>query len=197
VKSLHRLLAGVVLSAGVVTCGVDQDERERVPLYVTCLVSWSGSALTDSRAFNIRACHFGRCTRDISVQAALDDGGLAVEERDAGCVPTTPGGPPAHCEFRPFVPGPGCGVGEIGDDFSVLACARGGSEGTDFSITLTPSTDSFPDDDDQFGLTIRTTAGSTLVEARGNVGSSGLPIESDSPCRGAAFDLDGNRIVGF
>lgn len=194
-KFMNQTLAGVLLSTAFVACEKQQDDQGQPLIYRGCVVNWSGTLTTDSAAFNVRACSNGRCTSNINipVQVARNDGGSVVEYPDAGCVPTTLGGPPSRCESLPFMPGPGCSIGEIGNDFSVLACARSGSNGTYFSVTLTPATESLAGDGDQVGLTIETTAGNTLIEANANVLRN--DTESSTRCLGS-FDLDGNSRIG-
>lgn len=190
---MHRLLAGVLLSTAFVACKPQQDDQAQPSIYRGCVVNWSGTLTTDATVFNVRACSNGTCTSSIPVQVSRSDGGSVLEYPDAGCVPTTPGGPPSRCESLPFMPGPGCSVGEIGNDFSVLACARSGSSGTYFSITLTPATENLAGNGDQVGLTIETTAGNALVEANANVLRN--DTESSTRCLGS-FDLDGNSRIG-
>jgi hypothetical protein len=193
VKLMASFPVALLLSTAFVAC---EDEWEGGPpfVYRSCVVEWRGTLATGSSAFNVQACWNGRCTSNITVQVPEGDAGVAAEYADAGCVPTTPGGLPSHCNSVPFTPGPGCELAQVGNDFSVLACARGGSDGTDFDILLTPTISSLPDDGDQFSLTIQTPAGTPLVEATGNVPRNGLAPEGTASCQGALFDLSGARI---
>lgn len=188
---LKRVFA-VLLSTALLGCEqLPEEYGERYPL---CIVEWRGALATDSSAFNIQACWNGRCTSNISVQVPGIDAGPAREYSDAGCVPTTRGGLPSGCPFMPVEPGPGCGIGQIGNDFSVQACAQSSSDGTYFSVTLNPANTSLPDGGDRFGLTIETADGSSLVEAIGS--TSNEVTEGGASCRGALFDLGGARIAG-
>jgi hypothetical protein len=189
----NRLFVAMLLSTSLGAC--ERDVQEQTSEHYGCLVEWRGTLTTDSNAFNVQACWNGRCTGNIPVQALRNDAGLAVASVDAGCVPPTPGGPPSHCEFVPITPEPGCGVGEIGTDFSVSACAQSGRDGTTFGIVLTATREGYPDAGDSLGLTIETTTGNALVEATADVGND-VATASSRSCRGGLFDLDGTRIAG-
>jgi hypothetical protein len=106
-------------------------------------------------------------------------------------MPTTPGGLPSGCAVLPVAPPPGCATGQIDSLFSVLACAQPVSDGTDFSITLTPEARGLAGDGDELELTIQTPAGNTLVETRANVQRT--DTDGYTRCQGR-FDLDGTPI---
>jgi hypothetical protein len=184
------LMVGVLLGAALPGCA-DEDQRSQQPLRL-CVVYWSGTLATGSSTFDVQACYNGRCTSNISVQVAPLDAGVAVEHADAGCVPTTPGGPPSRCDSVPLTPGPGCGTGQIGDEFSVQACSQASGDGTAFSVLLTPANDSLPDGGDQLGLTIQTADGDELVRASARIPRDDV---TSSGCQGAGLDLEGTPIV--
>jgi hypothetical protein len=193
VRWAHRLWAGVLLSTAFVACE-KPDEPSQLPLLRLCVVNWSGTLATDASAFNVRACWNYRCSDSIPVRLARSDAGSSPQYADASCVPTTPGGLPARCNSRPITPPPGCSVGEIDRNMSLLACARAGSDGADVSIHLTPATEGFPVAGDQFELTIETTGGDALVDARARMPLDDSDTEERASCRGARFDLKGDPI---
>jgi len=190
--TLLKRISAVLLSTALLGC--EQRPDEQGGPRPNCVVEWRGTLATDARAFNIQACWNGRCTSDISVQVQGLDGGSAREYSDAGCVPTTPGGLPSRCPVVPLEPGPGCGIGQIGNDFAVRACTQSSSEGMHFNVALDPANVSVPDGGDRFGLTIETADGNSLVEANGT--TSDELTEGGASCRGAMFDLGGTRIGG-
>jgi hypothetical protein len=191
VRIMNRLFPCVLLSTALLAC--EKDDQAGPPIYRHCPVEWRGALATDSNALNVQVCWNGRCSSSIPVQAVRSDAGVAGSS-DAGCVPTTRGGLPSHCDVVPSTPEPGCGLGEIGRDFSVLACAESGRDGITVDIVLTAASDSFPNDGDRFELVIVTTTGSALVDSAVNLGSDDLATNSSS-CRGGLFELDGTPIA--
>lgn len=185
----NRLLASVLLSTAALAC--DEADGNWPESLILCSVSWSGTLATSSSAFDVRACWNGRCTSDIPLQLAQEDGGSVEESPDTRCVPTTRGGPPSNCDPVPFTPAPGCGIGEIADLYSVHACVSA-SAGADFNITLTARRVGYPVGGDQLGLTIRTAAGDALTEANARVPRDDLVASSSGRCRDANLALDGS-----
>jgi hypothetical protein len=184
-----RLSAGALLTAALVAC--KQEEPGQTPVLRICTVEWRGTLMTDSNEFNVRACWNGQCTSTMAVQAAQNDAGVPMPFRDAGCFPTTPGGPPSGCELVPITPPPGCTPGELGREFSVLSCARAEGDGITFGISLEATSEGFPHDGDGVALTIGTTAGNTLIDATATLSSNGLATDDGPSCTGGRFGLDG------
>lgn len=160
-----------------------------------CVINWSGMLPTDGSVFTLQACWNGRCTGGITLQSATGDAGAAPINVDAGCTPapTTPGGLPSGCraartQGTPITPSGGCAADEIGDQFSVHACARASSKGhATFDVRLTPFRPSYPSLGGEAALRIQTT-GVALLSSEGTVPSAeGTP----APCQGAHFALDG------
>jgi hypothetical protein len=188
---MNRLLAGVLLSTALLACEKDDEGQES--LFRQCSVEWRGASSTTASAFNVQACWKDRCTSSLVVQAARSDGGSSAQRTDAGCVPTTPGGMPSHCDVVPITPGPGCAVGDIGSDFSVSACAQSSNAGTNFDIVLTATREGYPDNGDRFDLSIETRDGESLVDASATIAGDGAAADSKS-CGGALLGLDGSPI---
>jgi hypothetical protein len=197
VKSVRRLLASVLLSTLFVAC--DKQHPEEAPASepsdeLQCIVNWSGTLPTAAREFRVQACRNEACSIALAIQAAESNSGT-VNDADAGCTTTAPGGLPSSCS-PPFPTNspPGCTVGSIGSDLSVQACAQIVSQTeTAFSIILTPSP-TVLQDGDEFVLKIETPSGEKLVETHVDVAHYDLVSEGDQSCRGASLSLDGARI---
>jgi hypothetical protein len=184
---MRRILASVLLTAGISAC--DQQQQQVEPReeteYHGCVINWSGRLATPASAFNVQVCWNDSCTGDVPVQSSPSNGSSATYA-DAGCAPTSGGGEPSSCEFTP---GPGCGVGDAGE-VTVQACAASRGDDTEFSIVLSPTAQSVGG---QIRLNIATSAGNSLVQASANVTNDDL--YSGELCRGASFDLEGRRLV--
>lgn len=192
---MSRLLLAALISMTLLPgCEDDGDPTSTSdPTY--CLINWSGALATDASVFTLQACWNGRCTSDITLQAATSDAGAAPIHVDAGCTPapTTPGGLPSGCGARrtqgtPITPSAGCADDKLGDEFSLHACARASSNGqTAFDVSLTPSRPSYPSSGGEAALRIQTT-GVLLLSSEGKVPSA---ERTPAPCQGASFALDG------
>ena len=192
---MSRLLLAALISLAVLPgCDDDADLTSTSdPAY--CLINWSGALATDASVFTLQACWNGRCTSDITLQLTTGDAGAGRIDADAGCTPapTTPGGLPSGCraartQGTPFTPSAGCADDEIGDQFSVHACARASSKGhATFDVSLTPFRPSYPSLGGEAALRIQTT-GVPLLSSEGTVPSA---EGTAAPCQGANFALDG------
>jgi hypothetical protein len=196
------LFAAILSTTLFPACEDDADLTSAgVPTY--CLINWSGALATEASVFTVRACWNGRCTNDIAIQATAGDAGTPhlANDVDAGCTkaPTTPGGLPSGCraartqEAATATPSATCGNDDIGDEYSVSACARSGTNGEiDFDVQLTPSRPSYPPLGGQAALSIETSMGVPLLSSEARAPSA---EGSGAPCQGARFALDGTLLA--